>query len=179
MVQIPWLDRKFAFDQPLGVFPSIVERLRGTPVRAKQLVGGCSEDLLSTRDAGKWSVKEHLGHLIDLQPLDDQRLEQFLKRVDVLSPADIENRATERADHRHDAMASILERLAAGRERLVRRLEALTEEELAIVALHPRLQKAMRTLDWAYFVAEHDDHHLAVARAEIRNLENRRLPSKP
>jgi hypothetical protein len=28
-------------------------------------------------------------------------------------------------------------------------------------ALHPRLNVPMRVLDWAYFIAEHDDHHLA------------------
>jgi hypothetical protein len=43
----------------------------------------------------------------------------------------------------------------------VRRLEALTDEEVAATALHPRLRQQMRVIDMAYFVAEHDDHHLA------------------
>jgi hypothetical protein len=27
--------------------------------------------------------------------------------------------------------------------------------------VHPRLQQPMRVVDMAFFVAEHDDHHLA------------------
>jgi|SRR5271169_3406603 len=49
----------------------------------------------------------------------------------------------------------------------LRKLEVLTEDEVARTALHPRLQQPMRLLDWAYFVAEHDDHHLALARQAI------------
>lgn len=29
---------------------------------------------------------------------------------------------------------------------------------------HPRLQRSLRVLDWAYFIAWHDDHHFAQAR---------------
>lgn len=61
----------------------------------------------------------------------------------------------------------IIRRLTAGRGGLVRRLELLTEEQVAIVAIHPRLQKPMRLMDWVYFVAEHDDHHLAQARRAL------------
>jgi hypothetical protein len=164
---VAWMDREFIFDQPVSLFPALLERLRGTPARATELVAGLSEDMLATRVNGKWSVKEHLGHLIDLHSLDQKRFREFLERAQVLSPADLGNRVTENANHRQVPMADILRRLRAGRHELVRKLEALTEEEVAITALHPRLQKPMRLLDWAYFVAEHDDHHLARARQVI------------
>ena len=122
---------------------------------------------LWTASNDKWSVKEHLGHLADLEPLDDRRLSEFLHHAEVLSAADIENRATKLADHRRAPVMEIIRRLTAGREDMVRRLELLTEEQIAIVAIHPRLQKPMRVMDWAYFVAEHDDHHLAQARRVI------------
>jgi hypothetical protein len=67
-------------------------------------------------------------------------------------------------------MADILARLAAGRHSLANRLERLTEEEIGITAIHPRLRKPMRILDWVYFVCEHDDHHLALARRAIANI---------
>lgn len=172
IAQIAWLDREFVFDQPIGVFPPLLERLRGTPVRAKQLVAGLSEDMLATRVAEKWSVKEHLGHLVELQTLDDQRLCEFLNRIAILSPADTQNRPTVDAHHRRVPIVDILRKLAAGRDRLIRRLEVLIEEEVEITAIHPRLQKPMRILDWAYFVAEHDDHHLALARGLIAKLKN-------
>jgi hypothetical protein len=170
--QVAWLDREFTFDQPTGIFPILLERLRGTPARANGLVLDISEDMLAMRAANKWSVKEHLGHLLDLEPLDNQRLREFLSRAEVLSAADIENRATENADHRLVPIENIIARLTSGRERLINRLEALTEMEIAIIAIHPRLQKPMRLLDWVYFLAEHDDHHLALARALVVTLKN-------
>jgi DinB superfamily len=170
--QVAWLDRRFAFDQQVGVFPVLLERLRGTTARTKELALNVSEDLLATRVVNRWSVKEHIGHLIDLEPLDNQRLHEFLSRADVLSPADIANRRTESGGHRHMPIANIIARLASGRAPFISRLEALTETEVAIVAVHPRLQKPMRLLDWVYFLAEHDDHHLALARGVLAELKN-------
>lgn len=173
--QTAWLDRKFVFDLAIGTFPSLLERLRGTPVRTEVLVTGRPERMLATRVNNKWSVKEQIGHLADLESLDGRRLSEFLNHADVLSAADMENRATEIADHRSVPIADIIRRLATSREDLVRRLEGLTEDQLEIVALHPRLQKPMRLLDWAYFVAEHDDHHLAQARRVITTLQSRTI----
>lgn len=69
------------------------------------------------------------GHLVDLQPLDEQRLHEFLSPAPVLSAADISNRATEHANHRQTPVAQILTQLRTGREELARKLDALTEEE--------------------------------------------------
>lgn len=158
------MERQFSFDQPLGVFPALLERLRGTPARAAELTLGFTDQGLANRIGKAWSAKEHLAHLNDLQPLDDQRLREFLDHVPVLSAADVTNRTTESANHRDTPISEILRRLRAGRSELVARLEALTPDELAIRSVHPRLRQPMRVLDWLYFVAEHDDHHLAKAR---------------
>jgi len=84
-------------------------------------------------------------------------------------------RATENGNHRQVPVADLTRRLAAGRDRLIRRLEILTEMEVEITARHPRLQKPMRLLDWAYFLAEHDDHHLALARGVTAELNHQRF----
>lgn len=170
--QTAWLDRQFAFDQPTAVFPSLLERLRGTPARVKDFVTGIREDELAARLNGKWSMKEHFGHLIDLQPLDECRLDEYLKGAKILSAADVENRATSSANYGSVPIADLIQKMTGGRQRLVRRLEALTEEDLKRVALHLRLQKPMRLLDWVHFLAEHDDHHLASARAVITILRS-------
>jgi len=170
--QTAWLDRTFTFDLPVGTFPPLVERLRGTPARAKELVTGLRESMLAARVSDKWSVKEHLGHLVDLEPLNDRRLSEFLNHVEVLSAADMENRATEIADHRRVPIEEILRRLSTGREALAHRLEGLDVDQIGIITIHPRLQKPMRLVDWIYFVAEHDDHHLAQARRATRTLRS-------
>jgi hypothetical protein len=156
-----WFDRSFTFDLPLGAFPAVIERLRGTPARAAGLVAGVPAQMLTRRTNGKWSVQEHIAHLSDLGVLDDKRLADFLAGASNLTPADLENRATESADHNRQPIAVVLERLRTGRMELVRRMDALTEDEVGRTAIHPRLKQPMRLMDWAIFVAEHDDHHLA------------------
>ena len=100
MIQsVAWTARTFTFDLPLDAFPAVVERLRGTAARAAELVSGVSEELLSRRWKEKWSAKENLGHLADLQLLDDQRLREYLTGAAVLSAADPANHVTEAACH--------------------------------------------------------------------------------
>jgi hypothetical protein len=167
MIQMPWTERTFNFDFPLAVFPGIVERLRGTPARVADLVKGVPHNMLTRRPEGRWSVNEHIGHLIDLDELDHTRLDEFLARASTLSAADMSNRRTNEAGYNDVVTATILEYLRARRTELVERLEDLTDEQIALIALHPRLQLPMRVVDWAYFVAEHDDHHLARIRELI------------
>ncbi|WP_222597293.1 DinB family protein [Chitinophaga pinensis] len=63
----------------------------------------------------------------------------------------------------------LLQRFREQREAFVKKLAALTDEDLEKTALHPRLKTPMRIIDLAYFVAEHDDHHLARVRVIIDN----------
>lgn len=161
---IGWTDRRWTFDLPRYLFLNVLERLRGTPARSSDLVCGAEEKSLSVRVNGKWSVKEHLGHLADLHALEERRLGEFLAGVPLLSAADMTNRVTEAAGHNQTSVVLLLERLRTLRLTLVRKLELLTEEQITHTALHPRLQRNLRVLDWMYFIAEHDDHHLAQAR---------------
>lgn len=161
---IAWTDRRFTFDLPTGLFPNVLERLRGTPARSSDLVSGAEEKSLRVRVNRKWSVKEHLGHLADEHALEERRLGEFLAGVPLLSAADMTNRVTEAAGHNQTSVILLLARLRTLRLSLVRKLELLTEEQIIRTALHARLQRSLRVLDWMYFIAEHDDHHLAEAR---------------
>ena len=159
-----WTVHKFSFDRPVETFSEVLERLRGTPPRAAELVNGFSDQTLALRPEGKWSVKEHIGHLTDLMAVDEKRLKEFLSGAAVLSAADMTNRATEAANHNQKPITTILSDLRGYRSAWLSKLDSLTESDVARTALHPRLQQPMRLIDWAYFVAEHDDHHLAAAR---------------
>jgi uncharacterized damage-inducible protein DinB len=161
MEPVPWTTRAFTLGRPASIFPVVLTRLRGTPARAEDLVANVSEQLLGLRVADKWSVKEHLGHLTDLQELEERRLGEFLNGAAVLSPADMKNRATESANHNQTGIANLLGRLRTVRFEWVAKLENLTETDLLRAATHPRLKQKMSLVDWVYFVAEHDDHHLA------------------
>jgi len=162
MRRTKWVERKFEFNLPAGVFPCVLERLRGTPARLEELVRALPPSVLTSRpEGGGWSVQEHAGHLLDLDELHEARLEDYARGLTVLRPADMSNRKTYEADHNAAPVEEILARFRTARARFVRRLEALSEEDLERTALHPRLQQPMRVIDMAFFTAEHDDHHLA------------------
>jgi uncharacterized damage-inducible protein DinB len=161
MSRTKWVEREFDFSLPPGVFPCVLERLRGTPARLEEMVRGLRPEVLTGRRDGKWSVQEHVGHLYDLDGLHEGRLEDYARGLEVLRAADMTNRKTEEARHNSARLEDLLARFRSARESFVRRLESLTEEEVARTAVHPRLGKQMRVIDMALFVAEHDDHHLA------------------
>ena len=165
-----WVEREFAFNLPVGVFPCVVERLRGTPARLEELTRGLAREELTAKPGGLWSMQEQAGHLWDLDELHEGRLEDYARGLEVLRAADMRNRKTEEAGHNAARLEEILAAFRAARLGFVRRLEALTEAEVAAAALHPRLRKRMRVIDMAYFTAEHDDHHLA-AISELRRLQ--------
>ena len=157
-----WIDRKFNFDFPIGTYPMIVARLRGTPARIEDLVKGLSEGTITAKPDGKWSIKEHIGHLIEVEVLWKYRLDQFEKGVKSLVAADMSNQATEKADYNARPIAKIVRDFRLTRSATIARLEAYDEAFIARAAHHPRLNQPMRVIDMAFFGAEHDDQHLAL-----------------
>ncbi|HEX8140590.1 MAG TPA: DinB family protein [Pyrinomonadaceae bacterium] len=158
---IAWFEREFSFDLPVWMYANTVERLRGTPARLEDRIGSLPASTLTRREAGHWSIQEHAGHLLDLGPLDLARLDDYEAGRESLSPADRENRKTYEADHNARAVADILAAFRAERAEFVWRLEQYDEEFIRREALHLRLKTRMRVVDLAFFIAEHDDHHLA------------------
>jgi hypothetical protein len=164
----PWTSRTFDHSLPLGLYPAVLERLRGTPSRAAALLNEFAAPLRTWRPGASWSAHEHLGHLDDLHGLDMRRIQNFMSAAAVLSAADMTNRSTDEAGHNATASAMLLDRLRLHRDELVQKLEDLDDTVVTRTALHPRLQRSLSVLDWMYFVAEHDDHHLAKAREVMR-----------
>lgn len=158
--QTKWTERQFDFNFPIGVFPCILERLRGTPARLEDLTSALPVNILTIRVQGSWSIQENVGHLLDLEELGERRLLDYRYRAAVLTSADMENRKTYKADHNSNSMKDLLRQFRNTRHAFVDKLEQLDEEEVARSSLHPRLNKQMRVFDWAYFMAEHDDHHV-------------------
>jgi uncharacterized damage-inducible protein DinB len=170
-----WFERKFALGLPVWMFPNVVERLRGTPARAEELLRGVAAETLTRRDGGRWSAQEHLGHLLDLGRLDSARVRDFTEGRAVLTAADLKNTRTHEANHNARMLGELLAEFRADRRELVRRLEEFDAETAARTALHPRLGQPMSVTDWAYFVAEHDDHHLAAVTELLRKFGIRQV----
>jgi uncharacterized damage-inducible protein DinB len=162
MSQVPvWFERKFDFTFPVEQYPDLCVRLRGTPPRLEEMVSGVSREVLLAKPGDKWSAQEHAGHLLDLEPLWMARVDDFLTDGDTLTVADLSNRKTQEANHNARQLIEVLSEFRRARLRLVDRIEKFEPALFARSMLHPRLKQPMRLVDHLYFVAEHDDHHLA------------------
>lgn len=161
MARRVWFDRKFELGLPVEAFPDILERIRGTPARVEERVRGLDANILVRRLDTTWSNQENVGHLLDLEPLWAGRLDDLLSGAEELRPADLQNRRTHEARHNDQPLVDLLSEFRCARMATVKRLDELEPGTLARTALHPRLKQPMTITDLFFFVAEHDDHHLA------------------
>ena len=159
--RLPWFERVFPTGLPAHLLPVIVERLRGTPARLADRLAGVPHEALTRRGGGSWSTQENVGHLLDLEPLWQQRVGDLAQRRGELAEADLTNRRTHEANHNAVPLGGLLAAFRTARGALVRQLETFPDDGMAFTAIHPRLKVSMSVIDLAYFVAEHDDYHLA------------------
>ena len=161
MQQVKWFIRSFDFASEQNILPSIIERLAGTPARLEEKFKFIPVEILTVTIDGTWSIKENVGHLTDLEPLWQGRLDDILSGKTELRPTDLQNTKTTEGNHNAVPIEKLLSDFRAIRNKTVQLLENITEEQVFMSALHPRLKTPMRTMDLFLFVAEHDDHHLA------------------
>jgi uncharacterized damage-inducible protein DinB len=162
MSQVPtWFERKFEFSFPVELLPNLCARLRGTPARLEEVLRGRSHRILIGKQRDKWSAQEHAGHLLDLELLWLARVNNYVMGSDQLTVADLTNRKTNEANHNERGLEQILSDFRKAREKLVKRVDDLDASLFGFAIPHPRLKAPMRLVDHLYFVAEHDDHHLA------------------
>jgi uncharacterized damage-inducible protein DinB len=156
-----WFERKFDFSFPVQLRPNLCARLRGTPARLEEVLVGCSENVLTRNAQDKWSAQEHAGHLLDLEPLWLARVEDYVTASEQLTPTDLSNRITHEANHYARRLEHLLAEFRSARAALLNRVDQLDSPLFVQAIPHPRLKTPMRLVDHLYFVAEHDDHHLA------------------
>ena len=166
MTAIPaWFERKFDFTFPAELLPNLMARLRGTPARLDESLRNRPQSLLTEKPGIRWSPQEHAGHLVDLEPLWLARVNDFVAGVEELTPTDLQNRRTHDANHNEQPLEDLLFRFRTHRVQLIRRIEQLQGDgdsaAFTRTIPHPRMKTPMRLVDHLYFVAEHDDHHLA------------------
>lgn len=170
MQQTKWFERKFDFNSQQNIFPSVIERLAGTPARLDEKFKFIPEKILAERIDNTWTIKENVGHLTDLEPLWQGRFEDILNGEAEMRPTDLQNRKTTEANYNAVVIEELLKKFRQTRMQTIAMIENLNEEQIFKSALHPRLKTPMRTMDLFLFIAEHDDHHLARITELIRLL---------
>jgi uncharacterized damage-inducible protein DinB len=162
MSQIPvWFERKFDFSARVEMLPLVLARLRGTPARLEELLSAASHEARVRKPEGKWSAQEHAGHLWNMEPLWLARVGDYSRGADGLTPADLTNRQTDDANYNRQSLDEILAQFRAARARLLKAVEELDRSVFSRAIPHPRLKTPLHPMDHLFFVAEHDDHHLA------------------
>ena len=156
-----WFERKFDFSFSVALLPNLRARLRGTPARLDEALRGRPHEILVRKARDKWSAQEHAGHLADLEPLWLARVGDYVVASAQLTVTDLNNRKTDDANHNARPVEQILSEFRAARARLLARVDELDASLFVRAIPHPRLKTPMRLVDHLYFVAEHDDHHLA------------------
>ena len=130
MAHAKWFDRKFEFNYTQNIFPSIVERLAGTPARLEEKIQSIPPGILNIKPDGSWSIKENIGHLTDLEPLWQGRLEDFLAGRSTLRPADLQNTKTHEAGHNSTPIEILLKDFRQIRKQTLDLIQGLTEEDV-------------------------------------------------
>ncbi len=156
----PWFERHFHFDFPVGIFPAIFSRLEGSLFRLSAILQNADAEY-SSQNINGWSVKEHVGHLYDLEDLWWKRLNDFLDNKAMLTEADLNNTKTKEAGHNEKTLEQLMQLFIMERQKMLETIYSFDASVLSITSVHPRLLQPMRLIDALYFVAEHDDHHIA------------------
>ena len=150
-----WFDRQFTFGLPAGLLPFYLERLEGTIARLHQKVKDVDDNVLSEKFNGKWSIKQNIGHLAEVDVVGNKRIDEMVAGTSILSPAVFEPQ-----DYNPWPIEKVLVYFEKTRTDNLKKYKDLSEEQLLKASLHPRLKVMMTPVDLAWFDAEHDDHHL-------------------
>src|SRR4029078_6935841 len=117
-MRVKWTDRRFSFDFPAGIYPEMIERVRGTPARLEELVAGLPPETLTAQVDGRWSMQQNAGHLLDLESLVSQRICDELAGSSALHAADMSNRKTYDANHNDVPIHTILTAFRTARQEI-------------------------------------------------------------
>lgn len=150
-----WFERSFTFGLPKAMLPFYLERLEGAIYRIEHKVKGVSDKVLSEKYDTKWSVKQNIGHLAEVDLVSYKRLDEMRAGVPELSPAVFEPQ-----DYNPWSIGDLLNFFRESRLSNLEKYRSLADSDLSKGCLHPRLKMILTPADLAWFDAEHDDHHL-------------------
>ena len=147
-----WFERKFPTIEDSSLLLDIIERLEGTGLRIEHKLHNSGSAYLQSTANNKWSIKKQIGHL---------GIKQIKAGESDLKAADLSNKKTEEAAHDAKKVKELIADFSLQRTQMITELRACTSDQLNNASKHPRLGTPMKLVDLAFFVAEHDDHHLA------------------
>ena len=156
MQKLEWFQRSFTFGIPSGMLPFLIDRLEGTIVRLGHKIADQSDSTLSNKLDGKWSIKQNIGHLAEVDTIALRRIDEMLNGITPMSPAVFQPSQ----DYDSQPITDVFNLFRRNRLENLKTYQSLSDVDLLKFSLHPRLKVEMNPVDLAFFDAEHDDHHL-------------------
>ena len=153
------------YGRSLDELPVLLERVQGTTARLSSLLARQPAEKLLRRVEGKWSAMEHLGHLVTLQDRFTPRVDDFVQRRTKLCDINLQDQVPFLQGQRLRMLGDVLEEFRLKRLEFANRIEHFHRRSLEHFAYHPCQDRTMRPMDMLFWIAEHDDHHLASVRA--------------
>ncbi|MFK7757980.1 MAG: DinB family protein [Flavobacteriales bacterium] len=170
-----WIAHKFNLGINVGWIHNILSRIEDTEIRLLHHVKNLSDEQLSRKTKDQWSIKEHIGHLIDLEELWLDRFDQFEKQLPELIAADMSNQKTKDSNHNEQGIDELINNFKNFRQILLDKVLQFGEQTQNHQAFHPRIKEMMRPVDLLFFLAEHDNHHLTTIKALIHDFRSENL----
>ena len=157
--QMNWFERRFEFNTGLDLFEPLTERMAGAPGLIYDKIVQSDQKSWIRKVSGKWSVKEHLGHLSILEPIWRLRFQDIKAGKPIMEVADLSNGASHEADFNSRDLEELYRLFEQERKKTLDLLALFSEQDLQKRSLHPRLKQPMNCCDLMHFIAEHDIHH--------------------
>jgi hypothetical protein len=166
IIPMKWFDRKFTFGSPVTMLPFYLERLDGTLARLESKTKDLTDEVLSQKVEGKWSIKQNIGHLAEVDEIANKRIDEMVNGISPMSPAVFEPKY----DYNEQPIYEVLKFFRDNRIKNLNKYRTVSEDNLLKASLQPRLKVMMTSVDLAYFDAEHDDHHIVTINGLIKTL---------
>ncbi|MDA0271072.1 MAG: DinB family protein [Chloroflexi bacterium] len=147
--------------------PVTLDILAGTPSALRGMLGGLSEaGANDLRDAGGWSVRDCVAHLLDRAPMQRRRVEAMLGEQHPTLMNEDETASLEASGYRLLPLAILLDRFEALRVVDVQRYRGLTAADFARTGEHS-VAGPTTVAEMLNHIAYHDLDHLRQAAATL------------
>jgi hypothetical protein len=133
--------------------------LRDYPEKLEALLSTHARETFTIQFDDRWSVQEHVGHLLAMESLWIARLDDFVLGHTVFRPWNGHNNDVRLARFNEQTMRSILRDFKTTRLAFVEFSEEIMGRGMAQTVLLERLGRHFSFSDHLAFIAEHDAHH--------------------
>ena len=167
-----WIVHEFNLGIDIGWTKNILTRIEDTEIRLTHYIKNLSDKQLSLKTNDLYSIKEHIGHLTDLEELWLNRFEQFEKELPELIAADMTNQKTKSLNHNEQDINVLIDNFKNNRQASLNKVKKFSKKIQNHEAFHPRIKTMMKPVDLLFFIAEHDDHHLTTIKEIISDFDS-------